>query len=208
MSYLNTSVFEELAIDIWHQLKNRLRHRFIYDLTYFPQNRFTDFVIRSPTSPWSGLICHLCKKWGGNVHEKGVIEIRCSSTGHNQCWQTVKAKSWIQFDFKDRYVSLTEYSLKSDGNSYCHLVERQLAGSMDCNKWTIVDHQKTQDLNGQYITKIVHCNDNSSDSQSYRYIRLTQTGKDSSGYDFLHLSTIEFFGSMMTSAFNELILKV
>jgi hypothetical protein len=206
---------EDVTDEIWHQLWIRSRHQPVYDMKIFPTNRFTSFVNRSPDSPWSsGLIYHLCQMFGGNIHEKGIIEITCSSTGYNKCWQIVNydwnnyfhtnnsPNNWIQFDFKDRVVSLTDYALKSDGNLGCHLVEWQVAGSMDCNEWTILDHQKTQDLNGKYRTKIFHLNDSSSSSPFYRYIRLTQTGKNSSNGDYLCLSNIEFFGWMTTSIVN------
>jgi hypothetical protein len=211
--------FEELTKEIWDQLWNRSRHRIVYDVKTFPQNRFTGFVNRSPDSPWSGLIHYLIEICNGNVHEKGIVEITCSSTNSNQCWQIVNydwnshfqtnnsPNSWIQFDFKDRVVSLTDYALKSDGGGGYHLLEWLVAGSMDSNELKILDHQKTQVLNGNSITKIFHCNDNSSDSQFYRYIRLTQTGKDSSGYDYLRLSNIEFFGSMKTSTINSITSK-
>jgi hypothetical protein len=209
--------FDNLTADIWHQLWIRSRHRIVYDTKIFPLNRFRNCAIRSPESPFSGLLCHLCEMCGGNVHEKDVVQITCSSTRHNQCWQIVNydwnnwfetknsSNSWIQIDFKDRIVSLTDYALKSDGDSGYHLVEWQLSGSIDGNKWTIVDDEKTQDLNGKSITKIFHCNVNSSDCQFYRYIRLTQTGKNSSGYDHLELSNIEFFGWMMTSTINKVL---
>jgi hypothetical protein len=106
--------------------------------------------------------------------------------------------SWIQFDFKDRVVSLTHYALKSDGNfSSHHLLEWTISGSNDGNSWIIVDCQKTQALNGRFITKLFECSDKSSVSPFYRYLRLTQTGKNTSGGDCLMLSNIEFFGSIV-----------
>jgi hypothetical protein len=118
--------FSELTSEIWHQLWNRSCHRIVYYIKTFPLHRFTDFVIQLRDSLWSGLICHLCKMFDGNVHEKGIVEITSSSTSRNKCWQIVnydwndyfythnEPNSWIQFDFKDRVVSLTDYALKSD----------------------------------------------------------------------------------------------
>jgi hypothetical protein len=164
-------------------------------------------------SPWSGLICCLREECGGNVHEKGIVDITCSSTERNQCWQIVNydwnswfltnnsANDWVQFDFKDRSVSLSHYALKSDGHSiHHHLLQWKLSGSNDGNKWTIIDERNIQELNGNYVTKMYHCGDTSSISHYYRYIRLTQTGKNSYGYDYLLLANIEFFGSMINSA--------
>jgi hypothetical protein len=107
--------------------------------------------------------------------------------------------SWIQFDFKDRFVSLTHYVLKSDGNWRDHLMEWTISGSNDGSSWTIIDSRKTQDLNGEYITKQFECGDKLSVSPFYRYLRLTQTGKNSYGDDYLGLANIEFFGSIVNS---------
>jgi hypothetical protein len=167
-----------------------------------------------PVSLFCGLIHHLCDESQGNVHERGVVNITCSSRARNECWQIVNydwndyfytqnlANSWIQFDFKDRLVSLTHYSLKSGGASGYHFLEWTISGSNDGNSWTIVDDQKTQVLNGKYITKLFECGDKSSVSSFspfYRYLRLTQTGKNSSKNDHLDLSNIEFFGSIVKS---------
>jgi hypothetical protein len=207
--------FEDLDCGIWHQLWLRSRHRLIYSSNELNLNRFTNCFSSTPpsgstsSSLFSGLIHHLCQKYDGNVHERCVVNITCSSNYRNNCWQVVNydwndwfetqnsPNSWIQFDFKDRLVSLTHYALKSDGDWSYHLLEWTISVSNDENSWTIVDHQKTQDLKGQYITKLFECCDQSSNSKFYRYFRLTQTGKDSSGNDYLDLSNIEFFGSIV-----------
>jgi hypothetical protein len=63
---------------------------------------------------------------GGNCHEHGVVNITHSSDGYNKChhvvghgenrfWATNSyPRSWIQFDFKDSSINLTDYALKSD----------------------------------------------------------------------------------------------
>jgi hypothetical protein len=146
----------------------------------------------------------------GNVHEKGVIEITCSSNDRNHCWDVVNykcndywstdnvANSWIQIDFKEWFVSLTHYSLKSDGSN-CHLVDWELRGSLDGNAWVVLDQRHTKDLDGPSITQMFWCNGEGTCTKSYRYIRLYQTGKNSSRYDYLQLGNIEFFGLMTKS---------
>jgi hypothetical protein len=200
----------ELDDGIWQQLWNRSRHRIVYDPgeIVWSIDRYSDFVKRTPESPWSGLIAHLTDLCGGNVHEYGVVTISCSSTRRNQCHHVVNyswtdywyalgsPNSWIQFDFKDRVVSMTHYSLKSDGYGGYHLVEWVVQGSMDGDSWTDLDRRKTQDLNNNFVTKIYSCDTSFSEAHFYRYIRLLQTGKDSSGYDYLMLANFECFGSM------------
>ena len=113
--------------------------------------------------------------------------------GWNNSWFTKnEPNSWICFDFKDKTVSLTKYSLKSDGWRWNHLIQWVIEGSNDGGSWEELDSRNTQDLNGNSITKTYDCQ--SMRSKSYRYLRLRQTGKNSSGWDYLRLSEIEFFG--------------
>jgi hypothetical protein len=192
----------------------------VYDIKTFALNRFASFVIPPSDAPWSGLIYHLSKRFDRNVHEKGVVEITCSLIERTYCWHIVNydwddylyannsANSWFQFEFKDQVVSLTDDGLTSVEYGRFHLFEWPLAGSMDYNEWIILDHQKTQILIGKYITKIFHCNDSSSGSQFHRYIRSSQTMKNSSGSYYLLLSNIEFFGPMLTFPVNSVTSEV
>ena len=77
---------------------------------------------------FDGIICHLGKEYGGNVHVKGVVNITASSNNRNQChrvtdsgwndyWETYGG--WLCFDFKEKTASLTKYSLKP--GRYWHL---------------------------------------------------------------------------------------
>jgi hypothetical protein len=196
---------------IWHQLWIRSRHRIVYDLTELARNanRYPGFVTRCPDSPWSGLIAHLSELCGGNVHAKGAVDISSSSAHRNQCWDVVNyawndhwytcnsPNSWIQFDFKDHLVSITHYALKSDGHGGSHhLLEWAVQGSIDGLSWIDLDRRRTQDLNNNYITKIFSCDATASQPHFYRFIRLLQTGKNSSGNDHLMLANFECFGSM------------
>jgi hypothetical protein len=201
----------EMNDAIFEQMRTRMCHRLIYDREEFLTTRFTGFVQRNPESSWSGLISYLEDLCCGNVHEKGVIEITCSSNARSRCWDVVNynwndywrtsnsANNWIQIDFKEWFVSLTHYSLKSDGDSCDHLVEWELIGSRDGHTWVVLDQRRTKDLDGRYITQTFWCNGESSFTKSYRYIQLHQTGKSSSGKDYLALANIEFFGTMRKS---------
>jgi hypothetical protein len=206
--------FEDMDSDIWHQIWLRSRHEIVSDKTNIQNqnDRLKDIVIRLPESPWSGLIHYLSEMCGGNVHEKGIVNITCSSREFNQCWEVVnygwtkyfdttnEPNSWIQFDFKDRVVSVTHYALKSHSGSQNWFIQWKLQGSVDGNTWSVLDTQNTQDLNGQSKTKIFECHDNSSVLNFYRYIRFTQTGKTSHGQDYLILTNIEFFGSIANAS--------
>jgi hypothetical protein len=207
--------FDSLDSVVWERLQIRCRHRIVYDRKEMMLNRFTRWVTRSADSqlPFSGLISRLRDICGGNVHTKGVVDITCSSTERNQCWQVVdyawdnywhsanQANSWIQFDFKDRVVLLTQYSLKSHPGACAWFLQWTLSGSSDGNSWTVLDRRNTRELCGSAMTKIFECQEGATSREFYRYLRFTNTGKNSSDQDYFLLTNIEFFGSMKNSGF-------
>ena len=137
-------------------------------------------------------------------HVKGLMNITASSDSYNMCHQVVDygwnnfwsinntANSWIQFDFKDFQVSPQSYTIKSNGHDYHHLLSWKIEGSNDASSWLPIHSNSSNDLNGMYITKHFTCS--RTYNEFFRYIRLTQTGKNSSRCDHLQMSEIEFFG--------------
>jgi hypothetical protein len=215
LSYLSPEaidlLFQSITLDqlddhLWRQIQDRMRHRIIFDIDEIPRNRFHGHTIGDPDSPWSGLFSHLGELCGGNVHEKGIVEITCSSTHVGNCWEVANSNSqtmwhtansangWIQFDLKDRWISLTHYTLKS-GNGYNPL-RWVVSGSIDGKTWKDLDVQNTDELSGTYVTKVFECSRERSGSHCYRYIRLTQTGPNSNASHTLALAGVEFFGSV------------
>ena len=109
--------------------------------------------------------------------------------------------SWICFDFKEKRVELTGYSLKSYstnnplGLSPCEPVQWVIEGSNDGSNWREVDRRNTQDLKGKSIVKTYSCSVDDK-TESFRFVRLRQTGKNVKGNDYLGLSAMEFFGTL------------
>ena len=66
--------------------------------------------------------------------------------------------------------------------------------SNDGSTWETVDQRNTQDLNGQYIVKTYECSNRA--GLFARFVRLRQTGPNTSNGNFLQLSEIEFFGQL------------
>ena len=163
-------------------------------------------TLTTANGAFNGIVRHLRHECGGNPHEKGVISITGSKNSRNQCHQLVdygwnsywvstnKPNSFVQFDFKSRRVCLSQYSLMSDGDGSCHLLTWVLEVSDDGSVWEVVDERNTRDLNGNYIVKTYDCNKRN--ERFVRFVRLRQTGKDSSNWDNLLLSQIEFFGQL------------
>jgi hypothetical protein len=205
--FLNSISLEDLNNAIWLSLCHRLRSS--NPISRYPTSRYAtrSFVFNSG-HPFDGILSHFTKESGGNVHTTGIIVITASGTGRNQCHQVADhnwndywhsknvESSWIQFDFQTRSVSLTNYTIKSDGESGCHLLHWSVDGSNDLVSWVNLDRQDTYELNGPYVVKSYSCLSGESSRSFFRYLRLTQRGKNSSNDHYLQLGNLEFFGTV------------
>ena len=159
-------------------------------------------MFESKKESFKGIICHLREECGGNVHQKGIIEITASSTCNRQCHQVTdygwnsyfntqdEENSWVRFNFKTRRVYLASYSLKS---GIWHLLRWVIEGSNDGSEWKVIDSRDTKDLDGHYFVKTFKCNQGN--NEFYRYLRLFQPARGNcrDGSE-LELSEVEFFG--------------
>lgn len=155
-----------------------------------------------------GIISHLAKVSGGNVHEMGRVDITSCGDQYNQCHQvtnygwtgcwlsrsTDSGFAWICFDFKDSRVNLTKYSVKSGNIDMFFMIHWVIEGSNDRIDWTILDKRNTLDLYGN--SKIATYSCNSGISQSFRYLKLRMTGANTNGGSGLCLAQLEFFGEL------------
>ena len=158
--------------------------------------------------PFWGIFSQLAEECGGNVHRKGVVYISASGTTERQChqvtdywwggaWRSTDIRgSWICFDFKERKVRLGQYSLKSDGyKRNGNLIDWIIEGSNDGWEWKEGDRRHTMDLSGCWVVQTYECKGEGC-SESFRYLRLRQTDRNSNGDDRICLSEIEFFGTL------------
>jgi len=161
-------------------------------------------------SPFQGIIAHLTSQFGGNVHEKGVVDIKSdrpysSSPDHapkniadleiHSNFDCADAENmWVCYDFKNRRVRLTYYLLRSYDCRF--LRSWVIEVSDDGSHWTEVDRRENNtDLNGKYrvaifpVCKLSVC----------RYVRLRQIGKnhDKNDYD-TRIEAFELFGALIT----------
>ena len=158
------------------------------------------------SNDFDGIISHLKRECGGNVHSKGVVNITASSTSYNQCHQLVdygwnsywyssnSPNQWVCFDFKDKQVCLSGYTLRSDGEGG-YLRRWSIEVSNDGSSWSSLDSRDTTDLCSNYKVKNYSCSN--ANNSFYRFIRIRQTGKNNGEGDCFHLSEIEFFGKLL-----------
>ena len=189
-------------------------HSYVWQTTPPPSCEGDLFSIRIPfeSNPLGGIIAHLTRDCGGNVHDMNIVA--CSSDdvytqnpqyhakyaadlGSNTYFKSNnRPNSWICYDFKDHRVSISSYTLRSARDGRDSLQSWSLEVSDDGQNWTKID-QRTKDtsLNGP----MAMCRFEPTQARPkrmVRYVRLRQTGESraSDGTFYFSLSAFEIFG--------------
>jgi hypothetical protein len=210
ISTLGSAFLSILNAPIWERLMSRL----LLDVHPPCLNKRLppDFKYKEE-SPLNGIISHLTAKYGGNVFEKGVVDITASSLldDNNLCKKyaveldtesefatgNVTLGQSITYDFKGRRIHLSGYTIRSRANPiyypYDNLKSWVLEVSIDGQSWNVIDTQSdNSDLNGKGLIKYFSIQS----SQPCRFIRLRQTGVSHSGSQLFVFSALEFFGQL------------
>jgi len=155
---------------------------------------------------FSGIFDGLSRKLGRNLADSGDVDVTASNinSGHpknilkndNSHWYSGDfPNSWILFDFKERKVSITSYSV----NAHQRIRSWKVEGSADGASFEIIDNKvDTTDFQNSNTS----FNDPSAqknfpvqpNNKYYRYIRITSTSKNWYGNDWFTLYRVEFFG--------------
>ena len=158
--------------------------------------------------PLDGIIARLTHVYGGNVHRNGVVQITASSVargdmgpenavelGTDSCFcSRSEPNSWICCDFRKRRVALVSYSIRSPRAPSCPK-SWVLEVSNDGIVWQVVDHRE----NNEHLkcACVTHNFDIRAPlRESFRFVRLRNTGKNHDANDHLHLSSLELFGTL------------
>jgi hypothetical protein len=154
--------------------------------------------------PPDGIISYLTRKYGGNVHDKGIVTITSKSVYKDDPEWALRNVAdlssdyfnskdepgqWICWDFHERRVCPTHYTIRGWG-----LKSWVVESSLDGEAWTEID-QKTdnEDFKDRWETAAFAV----SNSAECRFIRLTQTGKTHYGNDDLAIQAFDFFGTLL-----------
>ena len=165
-------------------------------------------LLYDPATPLLGIIAHLTHKFGGNVHEKEVVEVTASSSCNGDRAKNVaelgtnsffcsnnEANSWIRYDFKGRRVALTSYSIRTECGYYPKSWVLEVSNDGSEESWEIVDTRaENEDLNASHVTRNFQVS--ARPSGGFRFVRLRETGKNHGGYDYLDLTSLELFGTL------------
>lgn len=120
--------------------------------------------------------------------------------------------SWIQFDFDKRKINLTSYTIRAcchDISNDCKAKSWRIVGSNDGEKWDLLDHQvNCSELTNKYDMHRFECKKT---DKYYRYIRyiLEETWYTDEHCKYnIHMSCIEFFGSILDSQHSNMLIKM
>jgi hypothetical protein len=165
-----------------------------------------------PQCELDGVMAFLKRSHGGNVHDKGVVNVTASSIGWSEpknvadigvqsvFYTTSKTSSeWVQYDFKGMRIRPSHYTLRSvynwGVNSYHPknwVIEVSETGRE--SDWTEIDRQTNNaDLNGPDKRKSFTI---LRSVGAVEFIRLRMTGPNHRGSDSLTLSDWELFGEL------------
>jgi hypothetical protein len=165
-----------------------------------------------------GIVAHLTERFKGNVHEKGVIEIRgiehpgegrkpwyavdfkVQQYPHDYCSEN-KLNSWLLLDFKEMRILPTHYAIRSYYNKVGthHLKSRKVVGFAgddgDGDGIVLDSRENTSDLNGPGLIGTFPMRS----SGVFKSIKLISTGPGHCGYNFLIVSGFELYGTLFNA---------
>lgn len=104
---------------------------------------------------------------------------------------------FIQFDFKEVKVQLTNYAFHSAKENFFKSTEWKIEGSNDRNDWRMIDSTKNIfSMAALDHSKVFKCKGDS--RSSFRFIRITAKRENIQNITYFEISALEFFGSLIT----------
>lgn len=203
---MNNSIWKSICSRILSPEKNTTKDksRYIQITSEFEYQKGKDF---------NGIMNFLTGQTGSNIHDNGTINITSNSIvgldhpknlvdykNNNYYYAGDEGGAIICFDFKDKKVQLTSYSMKSydQGPYENHLKNWVIEVSNDLKIWNEIDrHQNDPTLNGKCI--IANFKIKKPQNEFYRYIRLRQTGNswnEMYNHNYFIFYFMEFFGKI------------
>jgi hypothetical protein len=142
-----------------------------------------------------GIIAYLTKEHGGNVHEKGIVNVTSKSVDSGSPKMVADQTNlyfrsedepgqWLCWDFRQMRVRPTYYTIHA-----INLKSWVVEGSMDGTSWAEIDRQTDLRDFGKMSFVVTK-------PAEFRYVRLTQTGESSWQSDRLVVYAVEFFGTL------------
>jgi hypothetical protein len=158
-----------------------------------------------PGGELNGIISFLTQNWGRHVHDAGVVEVTGSGSNapsvadlesSSRFSGKTKVNEWICYDFKERRVMPTHYSLRtcSAGCSPgCFPTSWVIEISENGQSWEVIDRKSEgSSMNQKNFTKTFAIDT----PRAGRIVRFRQTGPCKAHY-VMELTSFELFGTLI-----------
>jgi hypothetical protein len=206
--------FAEMSVSIL----GSIRRRFLYPIVVDRRNdRFAGIrLLPVPSSPLDGIISHLSRRFGGNVHSKGIVTITgrepySADTSHSAMnaadltadtffYSKNEPNQSLTYDFGDRRIRPSHYSIRSrynGGENDHYLRSWVIEGCKDGDEWIELDRREgDSSLNARNVIGMFQIQ---SAAGEYRHVRLRQTGRNhySNEDHLMVISGFELFGDLL-----------
>ena len=161
--------------------------------------------------PLEGVIAYLTGKYGGNVQEKGVVEVTASTfcfckpknaaeLGTDSCFFSKDdPDSWLCYDFKEWRVTPTSYSIRTANWHFPKSWVLEVSNDGSDGSWDVVDRRDdNHDNNDKRVTHNFPLSAPRLAIRGFRFVRLRQTGANHDGHHNLALTSLEIFGILLS----------
>ena len=209
VSFVSEKLLGNISAGIWARIGSRLKVKNAKNernpRVFIPPEREITY---DQSKPFNGIIAHLTRECGGNVHERGIVRVMASSVGPSSHLKSVVdlgtgedfqsqnfENSWVEYDFVNRRVCPTSYSIKTaniaTGGS--HPKNWVLEASNDRESWTVLNEVRygsgldRRDATFNFLI-------DSRPQKTFRYVRIRLTGKNCENKNTLVINSLEVFG--------------
>lgn len=209
---------EEITLTLWSKLKNCFYYNFLKNR---PNQTFSEPSKNEKKIEWDnnsnnrfkGIITSLGDGNPKSVVDKGIVEITGSSTfsscykprnavdyegkSNTQFYTQDASNQWLCFNFKNRRVKPSFYSVRSHARQSNHYNVQNwcIEGSNDGKTWKTLDTRNNdKSLDGNDYSNIFKIQNDLAQNEFYQFLRFRQTGVNTSNNNILIITSLEFFG--------------
>lgn len=199
LDFITNNIFKNIIGRSIQKETNQNTNRYIQNIqTNSNKNKLFEC---EENQEFNGIIKYLTEKTGGNIHDNGTIEVKSNNYSclpknlldfNKSTYYLANSQSdiWINFDFKEKKVKLTNYSIQCYKTGTHQLRSWVIEVSNDNKNWkTIDEHKDDQTLKNFHGSKTFKTESN----EFYQHIRLRQTSEPWGGNN-LWFHYIEFYG--------------
>ncbi|KAK8871617.1 hypothetical protein M9Y10_007352 [Tritrichomonas musculus] len=211
--FIDKFSIEYLNLGIWRSICQRLLGKEKSGIDRYTEKAKIEKFGDDEGRQFEGIMNHLTVESGGNIHDNGTVEITANSfdgschpknlvdyknDNYYQCGSNSKVLSSICFDFKDKAVNLSSYTMKSNGNSDGANGPKSwvVEVSKDGKNWKEIDRRENNEsLKGKNLVFTFKVQKQNHGFNRFVQLRQTSTAWDQSS-NYIWFRALEFNGEL------------